>query len=555
MAERPARKHAQAPRARRCVRTERLTPHMVRVVLGGEGLAEFAGGRAAPTTTSSCCSRAEGVTYPEPFDIDADPRGVPARAVAGDPDVHRARAGTRRTRELTIDFVVHGDEGLAGPVGGRGRSRARRCGSWAPAAPTPRTPTADWHLLVGDESALPAIAASLEALPGGRPCARLRRGRRAPRRSRRSTCPTVSRSSGCTAATGPVGEALVEAVAALEFPAGRVHAFVHGEAGFVKELRRLLPRRARDPPRGPVDLRLLAPGPRRGRLAGLQAGVERAGRGRAGARRDGGFLTRRRLAGRFPARFAWGRAGLSARGRRGRAQSRGRSTGPGVWLPPLAASGAPARPHRPPAPSHPSPLGALAPPRRLPVPAGRRLHMRESAHRERTASPSTVPHHHASTRSSTRHPPRPRQIGRRRPAPGVRVVVQHLARNRRARRRASAASATASVSKAGFVRPDPPAAAADQLRDRPPRLFQSPPARSAYRGTMGSCAAPRTLCTDSAGVSTAASTSATAATLSPPTSSSPRISRSLRSCAVVVARLVRARQPARRAAALHGRST
>jgi NADPH-dependent ferric siderophore reductase len=33
---------------------------------------------------------------------------------------------------------------------------------------------------------------------------------------------------------------LVGAVRGLEFPAGEVHAFVHGEAGFVKELRRLL---------------------------------------------------------------------------------------------------------------------------------------------------------------------------------------------------------------------------------------------------------------------------------------------------------------------------
>ena len=40
--------------------------------------------------------------------------------------------------------------------------------------------------------------------------------------------------------TRPVGEALLEAVRALDFPAGRPHAFVHGEAGFVKELRRLL---------------------------------------------------------------------------------------------------------------------------------------------------------------------------------------------------------------------------------------------------------------------------------------------------------------------------
>jgi NADPH-dependent ferric siderophore reductase len=37
-----------------------------------------------------------------------------------------------------------------------------------------------------------------------------------------------------------VGEALVAAVRGLEFPAGTVHAFVHGEATFVKEIRTLL---------------------------------------------------------------------------------------------------------------------------------------------------------------------------------------------------------------------------------------------------------------------------------------------------------------------------
>ena len=34
-----------------------------------------------------------------------------------------------------------------------------------------------------------------------------------------------------------VGSELVGAVKGLEFPVGDVHAFVHGEAGFVKELR------------------------------------------------------------------------------------------------------------------------------------------------------------------------------------------------------------------------------------------------------------------------------------------------------------------------------
>ena len=38
----------------------------------------------------------------------------------------------------------------------------------------------------------------------------------------------------------PVGESLVKAVRDLEFPPGEVHAFIHGEAGCVKQLRRHL---------------------------------------------------------------------------------------------------------------------------------------------------------------------------------------------------------------------------------------------------------------------------------------------------------------------------
>lgn len=38
----------------------------------------------------------------------------------------------------------------------------------------------------------------------------------------------------------PVGESLTAAVKELEFPAGEVQAFIHGEAGFVREIRRHL---------------------------------------------------------------------------------------------------------------------------------------------------------------------------------------------------------------------------------------------------------------------------------------------------------------------------
>ncbi len=65
---------------------------------------------------------------------------------------------------LDVDFVVHGDEGLAGPWAARAQvgdtiELMGPGGGYAPDA------AADWHLLVGDLSAVPAIAAALEALP------------------------------------------------------------------------------------------------------------------------------------------------------------------------------------------------------------------------------------------------------------------------------------------------------------------------------------------------------------------------------------------------------
>lgn len=64
--------------------------------------------------------------------------------------------------------MVHGDDGVAGPwaanaTPGDALVFAGPSGAYRP------DPGADWHLMVGDESALPAIAASLDAVPGGAP--------------------------------------------------------------------------------------------------------------------------------------------------------------------------------------------------------------------------------------------------------------------------------------------------------------------------------------------------------------------------------------------------
>ncbi|MGW1914383.1 siderophore-interacting protein [Streptomyces sp. NPDC002076] len=233
MAESPVRK-PRKPRTAHVVRTERLTPHMQRVVLGGEGLADF----EADTCTDHYVKLLfgpEGVTYPEPFDLERIRAEFP-REQWPVTRTYTVRAFNPELRELALDFVVHGDEGLAGPWACRVRpgEAVRFIGPGGAYAPDP---AADWHLFAGDESALPAIARSLEALPAdARAHAFVEVSGPEEEQKIDSDVAVVWLHRG----DRPVGEALVEAVRALEFPEGRVHAFVHGEAGFVKELRRLL---------------------------------------------------------------------------------------------------------------------------------------------------------------------------------------------------------------------------------------------------------------------------------------------------------------------------
>ena len=98
------------------------------------------------------------------------------------------------------------------------------------------SPTADWHLLAGDESALPAIAAALEGMPAGAPVRAFIEVADAAE-EQKLECPGDVEIVWLHRGDRPVGETLVAAVRDLEFLDGEVHVFVHGEATFVKDLR------------------------------------------------------------------------------------------------------------------------------------------------------------------------------------------------------------------------------------------------------------------------------------------------------------------------------
>ncbi|MFF9686721.1 siderophore-interacting protein [Streptomyces sp. NPDC014623] len=235
MAERPQRRTPKAQGAQ-VLRTEQVTPHMVRVILGGDGLADFSLGGYTDHYIKLCFAP-EGAGHSHPFDM-ARIREEYPRELWPTTRTYTVRSWDPATRELAVDFVVHGDEGLAGPWAARAQPGDQVTflgpgGGYAP------DPSADWHLLVGDESALPAIAASLEHMPEG---ALVHAFIEVPdaAEEQKLVAPDGVSVTWLHRGGHPVGEALVAAVTGLEFPEGEVQAFVHGEAGFVKEIRRHL---------------------------------------------------------------------------------------------------------------------------------------------------------------------------------------------------------------------------------------------------------------------------------------------------------------------------
>jgi NADPH-dependent ferric siderophore reductase len=216
-------------------RTERLTPHMIRVVAGGEELAAFPDTPHTDRYVKILFPR-PGVRYPEPFDMDVVRAELP-REQWPVTRTYTVRALDHEAGELTIDFVHHGDVGLAGPWAASARPGdvLRLSGPGGAYAPDP---DADWHLMIGDESALPAIAAACERVPAGVPVVAVLEVADAAE-EQQLACPGALSVTWLHRRAGEPDQ-LLDVVRALEFAPGRVHAFVHGEAGIVRGVRRHL---------------------------------------------------------------------------------------------------------------------------------------------------------------------------------------------------------------------------------------------------------------------------------------------------------------------------
>lgn len=197
------------------VRTDQLSPHLVRVVLGGAGLVVFEDPAFADSYVNAQFPAAGG-TAPRRFTVR---RWEPAH------------------RELTIDFVTHGDAGVAGRW-----AQAARPGDEltlrGPAGGYTPDPVARAHLMVGDGSALPAIAAALERVPARVPVHVVAE---VPGPADEIVLDTPGELHlSWVHGTGVDTELLAGAVRELGRPDGDVQVFVHGEAESVRAVRLLV---------------------------------------------------------------------------------------------------------------------------------------------------------------------------------------------------------------------------------------------------------------------------------------------------------------------------
>ena len=214
-------------------RTEDLGAHLRRVWLGGPGLDDYVHNQFTDAYVKLVFPR-PGVSYPVPLDLPAIRLDLPSERWPV-LRTYTVRRYDGDAGELAIDFVLHGDAGVAGPWAARATSGDELVvlgpgGAYAPRA------DADWHLFVADESAIPAVAAALERLPASARALAFVEVESADDELVLDTRAALDLRWVHRDDAAPNAR-LVDAVRAAEWPVGRPHAFVHGELGAIRGLR------------------------------------------------------------------------------------------------------------------------------------------------------------------------------------------------------------------------------------------------------------------------------------------------------------------------------
>ena len=221
-----------APRILHVIRSHDITPHMRRVVLGGEDLSNF------PEDHESANFK---LLIPRPGQarIALPPYGDTPEHDRPMVRTYTLRHFDKARGEISVDFMLHEPHGPASEWAVNARP-GDRIGFAGPGAPKFVDFEADWFLFAGDMSALPAISANIERLPAHA------RGYAVleildPADQQDLPFPEGIKVSWCVNRSPQIASlTLVNAVLAQPWLAGSPAVWVAGESGSVRAVRRYL---------------------------------------------------------------------------------------------------------------------------------------------------------------------------------------------------------------------------------------------------------------------------------------------------------------------------
>lgn len=231
------------------VRTEQIAPQLMRVHLGGDAFAGFVDS-ADPVTLARTDKYVKFLfARPElglepPYDLDAlretlSRQDLPVRRT------YTVRSIDHHAQTIAVDFVLHGNEGLAGPWAAKAQSGDRVALSGPGGGYTPARGDVT-RLYIADDSAIPALAAALEVLPAtacGTALIEVADERSEVELRAPDGIELVWLHRIGAAANGddaPYGNRLVDSVAALEPSLGPIDVFAHGERQAMKRIGTIL---------------------------------------------------------------------------------------------------------------------------------------------------------------------------------------------------------------------------------------------------------------------------------------------------------------------------
>ena len=214
-----------------------LSPHIVSVTFTGDDLHDFVSASFddhVKLMLPPGPGQALVLPVPQP---NGEKPSLPPGAVAPVMRDYTPRRVDLAAGELDIEFALHGD----GPAAQWAAQAApgQQVGIGGPRGSFVVPPDYDWHLLIGDETALPAIARRLEELPPAVPAIVIVQvGDAADQRALSSRANVHV--EWLTAESASAESALVNATRALKLPTGEGYAWAAGEARAIAQVRRVL---------------------------------------------------------------------------------------------------------------------------------------------------------------------------------------------------------------------------------------------------------------------------------------------------------------------------